>query len=82
MFQEKRVKRIVYKRWKSWKFHLKILEMEKRSKNNWSLRCVRKCSEVWKLKVKKTNLGLKLHQSSSIFEIFVIKRKKFFAILF
>ena len=73
-----RVNGIVSKRWESWKFRLKILEMEKRSKNNWSLRCVKKCCGVWKLKVKKTKLGVKLHQSSSMFEILVARRKSVF----
>ena len=70
------MQRIVHVQWKSWKFQLKILEMRKRSRNNWSQRCVRKCCEVWKLKVKKMKLGIKLHQSRSTFEIFVVRRKR------
>jgi hypothetical protein len=75
-FQQERVKRIVHKQWESWKFQLKILEMRERSENNWSLRCVRKCCQVWNLKVKKTQLGMKLHQSRSTFEILVARRKR------
>ena len=74
-FQQERAKRLVYERWESWKFQLKILEMRKRSKNNWSLRCVEKCCEVWKLKVKKVKLRLTLRQSGSTFEMFVVRRK-------
>lgn len=74
-FQQDRANRIVHQQWQSWKYQLKIVEMRKRSKNNWSLRCVRECCEVWKLKVKKVNLGAKFHQSRSVFEVLLVRRK-------
>ena len=73
-FQEEKAKRLFREQWEYWKFQLRILEMRNRSQNNWSLRCVRKCCEVWKLKVKKVKLGIKFHQSGSTFEMFVVKR--------
>ena len=83
-FQEERAKRRFREQWEYWKFQLRILEMRNRSQSKWSLRCVRKCCEVWKLKVKKVKLGVKFHQSGSTFEMFVVKRKRnqFLCLLF
>ncbi|XP_028393831.1 uncharacterized protein LOC114518104 [Dendronephthya gigantea] len=73
-FQQERLHRLVQKNWESWKFQLKILERRRRSRNNWSLRCVTKCYNVWKMKVKKTQLRVKLHESCPGFEILFVKR--------
>ena len=80
IFRQERLHRLVHRKWESWKFQLKILEMRKRSRNNWSRRCVKKCYKVWRTKVKKTQLRIKLRQSCPGFEILFVKRKEIFAV--